>query len=349
MHLLGLSTLLVLLVGAEAGRDILVVIGGNNSLTFDPDVTYGSPGDFLIFEFHSGNHSVTQSSFASPCLRQAIPETGVSSGFQVPEANSVDVPRWNYTIPRVNGPVWFFCSQTVPVNHCKQGMVFALNPAQDQTLDKFKAAAMGVQASTTTGSETSTASATSASSTSPQVSDNSNTAPSGMSAGTRNGIIGGVVGGVVGLLALLFLLWWWRRSRKQSDNEGKPTRNTPNTVSIEPFVIPNRPVLPDNESTPGSVLASTNPAPSSGDSKSEMIARELNSSGAVEDTSPEALLRRRQELQSLVTAIDRQIGQIGAGGITSPLSTADVSTYTGHSAGIDGGQPAPPAYEPARS
>jgi len=51
------------------GANITVVVGadasGNAALEFNPQVITANMGDFINFEFRGGNHTVTQSSFAS--------------------------------------------------------------------------------------------------------------------------------------------------------------------------------------------------------------------------------------------------------------------------------------------
>jgi hypothetical protein len=51
------------------------------------------------------------------------------------EANATTVPTFTIT---VNGtsPEWFYCGQA---KHCQSGMVFAINPTAEKSLDGFKA------------------------------------------------------------------------------------------------------------------------------------------------------------------------------------------------------------------
>jgi plastocyanin len=53
--------------------DHRVIVGGS-TLTYNPSNITAQPGDTITFEFHGKNHTVTQSSFATPC--EALSLTG---------------------------------------------------------------------------------------------------------------------------------------------------------------------------------------------------------------------------------------------------------------------------------
>ncbi|KAF9448340.1 hypothetical protein P691DRAFT_781121 [Macrolepiota fuliginosa MF-IS2] len=112
-----------------------VTVGGPGVLRYDPEFVNATTGDTIRFIFHQKNHTVTQSSFATPCESLT---GGFDSNF-VPVADSMNasfpVAELNITD---NSPVWTYCRQG---NHCQQGMVFAVNPGND--FDAFKSAAMG--------------------------------------------------------------------------------------------------------------------------------------------------------------------------------------------------------------
>jgi plastocyanin len=84
--------------------------------------------------------------------------------FSIPVADTVtsNFPAAELTVSRTS-PIWAYCRQG---NHCRQGMVFAVNPG-DQ-LAAFQAAATGGAASSS-ASATATATSTSATSTSTTV------------------------------------------------------------------------------------------------------------------------------------------------------------------------------------
>ena len=113
------------------------------------------PGDSVFFTFRQKNHTITQSSFDSPCQRTV---DGFDSGLSVPlcdvespltdKACSVPVPAENVAGPfpgarffiRDTQPIWVYCRQA---NHCQQGMVFAVNPGDQFPAFKAKALASG--------------------------------------------------------------------------------------------------------------------------------------------------------------------------------------------------------------
>ncbi|RDB22284.1 hypothetical protein Hypma_010577 [Hypsizygus marmoreus] len=134
------STAAVALASAAAvSAANLQVLVGDGGLTFTPPSVVAASGDIINFEFRSKNHSVTQSTFANPCQLQTTPNPGVDSGFQAVAAGATEFPAWSITIDDPSTPLWFFCAQTVPANHCKAGMVFAVNAPPDKSFDAFQA------------------------------------------------------------------------------------------------------------------------------------------------------------------------------------------------------------------
>lgn len=120
-----------------------VVVGSSNgTLAFTPEAIFANPGDIVNFQFQQKNHSVVQSSFANPC---GPADGGFNSGY-MPVAADVtsDFPEYNITVPDEK-PIWVYCSQKIPVSHCHQGMVFAVNcgaTGSANSFDGFKAAAI---------------------------------------------------------------------------------------------------------------------------------------------------------------------------------------------------------------
>jgi len=146
-------------IGAALAQSIHnVSVGFNNTLTYEPSSINASVGDLILFTFESKNHTVTQSSFASPCQNISNPPP-VDSGFQFIEPNSDEVMLFNFTVTNASAPMWFYCRQT---GHCEEGMVFAINaPATGaKTFSAFQAAA---KASNATGTSASTSGASSVS------------------------------------------------------------------------------------------------------------------------------------------------------------------------------------------
>lgn len=130
----------------SAAQNFTVIVGSNGTLTYNPPSVNVSAGDTVSFQFQTKNHTVTQSTFASPCTPM---DKGVDSGFQAVAAGATSVPQWSFTVNNASAPLWFYCKQT---GHCAQGMVFAINPTANKSLAAFKANAMGGASGASTGS-----------------------------------------------------------------------------------------------------------------------------------------------------------------------------------------------------
>jgi len=122
---------------------------GNGGLVFTPNQINAAPGDEVVFNFYPKNHSVVQSTLASPCA----PLTGGGSTGFVPVAAGTVGPTRKLVVPASTAPLWFYCSQA---NHCQTGMVFAINPGSQAKMDEFLANAQGGAAATTTTTPTTT-------------------------------------------------------------------------------------------------------------------------------------------------------------------------------------------------
>lgn len=113
---------------SSSGNTIEVIVGGpNGNLSFTPSRVSASPRDTIKFIFQVKNHTVTQSSFAAPCVRLTNKttgeKTGFNSGFFPVAADTTDFPTWSLTI-NDTAPIWAYCAQS---GHCGSGMVFAVN------------------------------------------------------------------------------------------------------------------------------------------------------------------------------------------------------------------------------
>lgn len=120
-----------------------VLVGNAAALTYEPSSVTAAVGDIINFKFMSKNHTVTQSTFTSPCVPKP---QGVDSGFQAIPAGASGSATWSITINNASAPLWFFCNQGA---HCKGGMVFAVNPNAEKTIDAFKASAAAGGGATT--------------------------------------------------------------------------------------------------------------------------------------------------------------------------------------------------------
>jgi plastocyanin len=113
------------------GNVIQVIVGGNDTLTYDPPHVAAQPFDTIMFIFQSKNHTVTQSAFADPCrkfVNNATDLPGFDSGFMPVPAGATDgsFPVFNLTV-NDTAPTWAYCRQKTPASHCGAGMVFAIN------------------------------------------------------------------------------------------------------------------------------------------------------------------------------------------------------------------------------
>lgn len=142
MHFVTAALGLLASAGFASAADFQVLVGDNNALAFSPSSITVQAGDNVNFEFRSKNHSVTQSTFAQPCtFLTTAAGPGVDSGFQPVPAGSTSFPSWNITIDNATAPLWFYCAQTTPADHCNAGMVFAINPTAEKSFDMFQATA----------------------------------------------------------------------------------------------------------------------------------------------------------------------------------------------------------------
>ncbi|KAH9480363.1 hypothetical protein JR316_0006961 [Psilocybe cubensis] len=138
-----------LLATVASAAQFTVSVGPNNGLTYDPpSITGVKAGDQISFKFLSKNHTLTQSTFATPCV--AKPD-GVDSGYVPVAAGATSFPEWTIQIDNVTAPLWFYCAQGA---HCKAGMVFAINPTAERTFETFLATAKGETAPAPSGGAT---------------------------------------------------------------------------------------------------------------------------------------------------------------------------------------------------
>jgi len=133
MRFTGLFSLLSIAAVAVA-QDVTIEVG-LGGLKFTPANVTAKEGSVITFKFNGspGNHSVTQSSFDTPC-------DPLSGGFDsgtvfIPQNTTQGFPTWNLTVTNATSPIWFFC-QTGP--HCSEGMVGAINPpSTGNTYEQF--------------------------------------------------------------------------------------------------------------------------------------------------------------------------------------------------------------------
>ncbi|CZS90573.1 uncharacterized protein RAG0_01606 [Rhynchosporium agropyri] len=109
-----------------------VVVGGAGGLVYTPDQVVAAIGDMVIFEFHSQNHTATQSAFTTPCDPLA---GGMDTGFMANANNTISPAPQVAMQVTVSTPLWFYCRQG---NHCGKGMTFSINPTANKTQAMFQ-------------------------------------------------------------------------------------------------------------------------------------------------------------------------------------------------------------------
>jgi plastocyanin len=201
MHFSLAPVILATLASTVFAADTQVKVGSNSILSFDPPSVNASAGDTVTFIFYPKNHTVTQSTFAAPCQQM---DGGANSGFQPVTANATNVPSFSITVNNTT-PLWFYCMQA---NHCKSGMVFAINPTANKTFAAFQAAAnassaTGSSSNTTTGSGSGSGSGSStgtATGSAPSSTSSSSKSNGAVTVGARAGGLLAVVGFAAGIL-----------------------------------------------------------------------------------------------------------------------------------------------------
>jgi len=175
-----------------AGATHTVTVGANGQLAFSPEQLSAAVGDVVLFQFQAKNHTVTQSSFATPCLKFANATTGAigfNSGFMPVPANSTDFPTFSITVSDTN-PIWAYCAQKTPSSHCGAGMVIGINSNESSPKNFSAFQALAMQQNGTASNATNTTSA-------------GTTQPTTSGAFATKGSLGVVVGVAGALFALL--------------------------------------------------------------------------------------------------------------------------------------------------
>lgn len=131
-----------------AGKGIMhtVIVGGDAGLVYTPSEVFASIGDTIHFVFMKNNHTVTQSTFEKPCNKKSA--DAHDSGFLANANNTVvPAPTFEYTVISMD-PTWWYCKQRTGT-HCGKGMVFAINPTIEKTLNTFRDVAIQLNGTVT--------------------------------------------------------------------------------------------------------------------------------------------------------------------------------------------------------
>jgi plastocyanin len=142
----------LLSIASVSAKVFNVTVGADDKLQYDPPCIWGAvAGDQVVFTFFPKNHTVTQSTFTTPCQRES--ETSFDSGFMPVSANATSNPTVTFTLDEQSAstPQWFYCRQKNPESHCNKGMVFAINPTPSKTFAQFQQNAINDVSNSTTG------------------------------------------------------------------------------------------------------------------------------------------------------------------------------------------------------
>lgn len=124
-------------------KTISVKVGGPNGLLkYTPESVVANRGDTVFFDFLQVNHTLTQSTLDNPCVFKT---GGVRSGFR-PNPLGTSGNQTFQVVVADEAPQWFYCAQG---QHCKMGMVFAINPGTK--FPEFLARAKGNATTSTSG------------------------------------------------------------------------------------------------------------------------------------------------------------------------------------------------------
>ncbi|KAJ7244133.1 hypothetical protein B0H12DRAFT_1236181 [Mycena haematopus] len=190
---------LVALVAAQSSTSLapaqithVITVSNNQSATngtnvFSPQVVNASLGETVFFNFTQGNHSATESTFASPCI-PAHDTNSTINGFDTnirPAGNATSVTNFILIMNAdiVNTTIWFYDETT-----CGIGGVGVINPgnvtATDQTIDGFVRNAIRLNGTGRTSSSAAGPSATGGSSSGSGSGSGSNASQTGSSSNT---------------------------------------------------------------------------------------------------------------------------------------------------------------------
>lgn len=119
---------------------VAVAKGDPPPLRFEQEEIKADVNTMVQFQFYTGSHTATQSTFDNPCvpinkINSSI--VGINSGPMPPQNGMMKI----FTI-MINDtkPIWIYCATGT---HCQQGMAMVINPptSGDKTLANYKEAA----------------------------------------------------------------------------------------------------------------------------------------------------------------------------------------------------------------
>ncbi|KII95673.1 hypothetical protein PLICRDRAFT_48623 [Plicaturopsis crispa FD-325 SS-3] len=181
-------------IAAVSAKTIVVTVGGNTTANettvFQPAVILANEGDDVVFNFTQGNHTVTQSTFASPCIPANEANStinGFNSGFRDAGNESAITILSVPILPDIaNQTLWFYDANT-----CGLGGVGAINVnfSSFQNFDGFVRNAKRLNGTASSSSSSATKSRTaSASSTASSSSSSSSSADRAITLGSMSAL-----------------------------------------------------------------------------------------------------------------------------------------------------------------
>ncbi|KAF2756945.1 hypothetical protein EJ05DRAFT_48578 [Pseudovirgaria hyperparasitica] len=103
-------------------------IDGKTVVHYVPDRVEAAIGDVVLFHFKRAAHSVTQSTFDTPCTPLKNGDINVFDTDLIPNPDNAEGETFQRAfVVHDTAPKWFYCKQQ-NANHCGQGMVFGINP-----------------------------------------------------------------------------------------------------------------------------------------------------------------------------------------------------------------------------
>jgi len=156
MRFTSLAVIAASAIVVHAQTQYQIFVGANGTLTYSPPNITAAVGDLVTFVFRSGNHTVSQSLFDTPCdqfVNTSISDPSkqnLTSGFMPVSADATTFPVWTIQITQTT-PFWFFCAHQ---GHCPKGMVGSVNAneSSNKTYEAFKEKALGSASPTSTTS-----------------------------------------------------------------------------------------------------------------------------------------------------------------------------------------------------
>ncbi|GJJ06080.1 hypothetical protein Clacol_000269 [Clathrus columnatus] len=121
----------------------LVTLGQGDAVSFTPNTLTAKVGDtitFVVATVSESAHGVVESTPEAPCTQR---QGGFDSGLVIPGGNFS-------VLVNSTSPIYLFCPQFEPFDHCPDGMVMIINPASSSAINSFQAAASTASEATAT-------------------------------------------------------------------------------------------------------------------------------------------------------------------------------------------------------